>query len=104
MEGNPREGHCGLLIGFLRHPFFLCLPSFSFSIKAVISANGLVTVLCINYEFRSFFHVVDQLKTFTLPYSSLLRNVEVTADLKGKKDSLSFAFFGKHTIILVHNF
>lgn len=95
MEGNPSESHCGLLIGFLRHPFF-SPPSFSFSIKAVISANGLVTVLCINYEFRSFFDVVDQLKTFTLPYSSLLRNVEVTADLKGKKDPLSFAFFGKH--------
>lgn len=104
MEGNPSEGHCGLLIGFLRHPFFSRLPSFSFSIIAVISANGQVTLLCINYEFRSFFHVVDQLKTFTLPHSSLLRNVDVTADLKGKKDSLPFAFFGKHTITLAHNF
>ena len=91
----------------LRSLDWFSTPSFgriSFSIKAVISVNVLVTALRINYEFRSFFHVLDQLKTFTLPHSLQLQNVEITADLNGKKHSLLFAFFEKHTIILVHNF
>ena len=58
------------------------------------------TVLCINYEFCSFFHVVDQLKTFMLPHSSLLRNGEVNADLKGKKDSLLFVFLESARLFL----